>query len=243
MITFRVKIVTAAALAGAGLIGCAQPATEAPAPAATQEAPALPTGEGGPGGEAGAVAAYDGLGADARAALRREQLRGFFLIAEAVLKTGAADDAGILAAQGLLEVFDPGAADFQGLNRAPLDAFAATPNPANLKAALAAIPPAPVEVETVRRLLALTRGLYAHVVDNEGGVDPIEYQHSLGAALAARESLARARIADSARKAAATAEIDRLVALWPAPVAPTAATPVKDVAAQIARVELALSGL
>ena len=71
----------------------------------------------------------------------------------------------------------------------------------------------------------------------DGGVDPVEYQHAYGAALAAR---------DVARKAGLTAavpELDRLVGLWPTVEAPEDAaklTPAGQVLAQASRVELAL---
>jgi hypothetical protein len=72
----------------------------------------------------------------------------------------------------------------------------------------------------------------------EEGVDPIEYQHSLGAALAAQQVLAKA---SGSKVAAAKPELDKLVAMWPAAVAPEKPTPVGQLSAQASRVELALS--
>lgn len=82
-------------------------------------------------------------------------------------------------------------------------------------------------------------GLYREAVGS-GTLDPIEYQHTYAAALAAQSVAARA-----GALAPAKGDIDRLVRLWPSPVAPEAiagAAPLAQVQAQASRVELALSG-
>lgn len=209
---------------------------------------------GGEHGEAGAAAGYAGLDDAAKTQLRLEHLKGFLLVAQKELDAGRPAEAGALIGQGVLEVHTPAATQFAGLDIAPVNAASATlmdgkPGGADaLRAALKAIEAKQTgaDAETVRRLLRIAGGLYAGVVAPTG-VDPVEYQHSLGAALAARDAFARAEPAlkakNAARAAEAKTELDRLVALWPASQAPDAPAPAAQVAAQISRVELALSGL
>lgn len=209
---------------------------------------------GGEHGEAGAAAGYAGLEPAAKTQLRLQQLKGFLLVAQKELEAGHAPEAGALIGQGVLEVHSPAAADFNGLDVAPINAASnalmdnKSGGAAALRTALAAISAkqTAADAETVRRMLRITNGLYSGVV-TAGGVDPIEYQHSLGAALSARDAFTRAEPAlkakNAARTAEAKAELDRLVALWPASQAPDAPAPVAQVAAQISRIELALSGL
>jgi hypothetical protein len=258
-----------AAAAGAGLVACTpggeagehggekgaamgeagEGAAPAPAVAATAAA-------GGEAGEAGAASAYEGLDATAAAALRREHLKGFLLAAEKLAATGDLAGAGALVGQGTLEVFDPNPAAFPGLDRAVLvrveEAGLTGKSPAALAAAVKAAHEGlhklgePQDADTVRRLLRISAGLYG-VVIVDGGVDPVEYQHSLGAALAAQHALEHAKATlkkkDPRAFAQAEQEMTRLLALWPAVTAPEAPTPMAEVAAQIARVELALSRL
>jgi hypothetical protein len=95
-------------------------------------------------------------------------------------------------------------------------------------------------------MLKITGGLYAGV-NIDGGADPIEYQHSQGAALSAIDAFNRAepalRAKNAARAAEAKAELAKLLTLWPAVQAPEVPAPAAQVNAQISRVELALSGL
>ncbi|GAD60080.1 hypothetical protein MBEBAB_2330 [Brevundimonas abyssalis TAR-001] len=75
----------------------------------------------------------------------------------------------------------------------------------------------------------------------EDGVDPIEWQHSYGAALAAQQVAAR----DGALRPARD-EIDAFVANWTdvtAPADPAEARAPGELQAQASRIELSLSGV
>jgi hypothetical protein len=252
MTMFRPKLwtTTAAALVmGASLAACGETgeAGEAGEAGATATAPAGEGGEGGAeggagAGEAGAQAAYTGVPADSRVGLRLSHLEGFFLIAQK--QTDGADAAAALAGQGMLEVFDaqPDAFRSAGVDEAKLRKAAETGAPADLAAAIAAIEAAKAKaggdaLAIAKGQIELAAGLYNGVIA-DGGVDPIEYQHSLGAALSAKKVL-DASSDPKADKAAA--EVDKLIALWPAPSAPEKPTPVSQVAAQASRAELALN--
>lgn len=251
MITARFKLwrtLGAAAL----LAGCA-PGGEAgehgktsPGAASHGEAGEAAIGEGGgESGEAGAASAYAGLAGAQETALRLQHLKGFLLAAQELRK---ADDvaAAALIGQGILEVYDAKPAALAGLDITPIRASAA--DPAKLDAAFAAIKAteASADAALAKKMVAIANGLYAGVILN-GDIDPIEYQHAWGAALGARDALMRAeagmKAKNPARYAEARTEMDRFVALWPAPIAPDAPTPTAQVAAQASRVELALSGL
>ncbi|MFZ4069888.1 MAG: hypothetical protein ACOYJ6_07255 [Caulobacterales bacterium] len=231
---------------GAAKPGQSGEAGESPAPA-PPPAPAA-TG-GGEQGEAGAADAYAGLEGAARTGLRLQHLKGFLLIADRALRDGQGDAGVVLAQQGLLEVADPAPGELGGLDFGALRAALEGGDPgkvsAALRAALAAIDKAASspDAERVRRMLALTRGLYGEVNSPEG-VDPIEYQHSLGAALAAADALGKLAAAKPGPAAQrAVAEMDGLVKLWPALTAPDRPAPASAVNAAAARVELALSGV
>ncbi|MDX2233719.1 MAG: hypothetical protein NW200_04400 [Hyphomonadaceae bacterium] len=209
---------------------------------------------GGEGGEAGAAAAYAGLAPALRTQVRLQHLKGFLLVAQKEIEAGNLPEAGALVGQGVLEVHAPAPSDFGGLDIASANAasaalFDAKPEGrAALTRAIADITARQDagDVEVVRRMLSIAGGLYALVLV-DGGVDPIEYQHSLGAALAARDAFTRVEPALRARNAVRAQEardqIDRLVALWPSTQAPETPAPTAQVAAQISRIELALSGL
>ncbi|MBL8557737.1 MAG: hypothetical protein JNM47_03400 [Hyphomonadaceae bacterium] len=209
---------------------------------------------GGEAGEAGASTAYASLAPAAEAALRLQHLKGFLLVAQKELQAGRAAEAGALVGQGVLEVHTPAPQAFSGLDIAPLTAASNAlmdgkpEGAAALQRAIDAVSSkqAPADAALVLRMLTITRGLYAGVVSS-GVVDAVEYQHSLGAALAAQDAFTRAEAAltakNAARTAEAKAELERLVALWPSPTAPLAPTPPAKVAAQTSRVELALYGL
>lgn len=206
-------------------------------------------GGGESGGEVGAVDAYAGTAGAERAALRLHHLRGFLLLARELQKAGETDQAAALVGQAKLEIVDAGPGELGSLDASLVQAAAdASPDQAakTIEAALAATEAAaaglPDDAALVRRLLLLTRGLYGEVV-TEAGVDPVEYQHSLGAMLGATSALTRLETTDAAAKVAALSEMARLRTLWPALIAPETPTPAADVAAQIARVELALSRL
>lgn len=213
-----------------------------------------PAAAGGEAGEAGASTAYAGLDAAAASALRLQHLKGFLLVARKELDAGRAAEAGALVGQGIVEVNAPTPEAIGGLDAAPLMAASnalmdGKPDGARaLQTALDAVSAkqGPADAELVRRMLKIASGLYSGVVAN-GVVDTIEYQHSLGAALAAQDAFTRAEAALTAknprRAAEVKTELQRLVALWPSATAPTAPTPPAQVAAQASRVELALYGL
>ncbi len=219
-----------------------------------EAAPAAPAAAGGEAGEAGASTAYAGLDPAATTALRLQHLKGFLLVAKKEAEAGRAAEAGALVGQGVLEVHAPAPDAFAGLDMAPLNAASnalmdAKPEGAGaLQAAIDAVSAkqGPADAELVRRMLKIASGLYSGVVAN-GVVDPIEYQHSLGAALAAQDAFTRAEAALTAknprRATEVKTELQRLVALWPSAAAPVAPTPPAQVAAQASRVELALYGL
>lgn len=71
-------------------------------------------------------------------------------------------------------------------------------------------------------------------------VDPVDYQHSLGAALAAQQMLT-AQAGKDPRILAARPQLDKFVTLWPQAKAPDKPTPASTVLAQGSRVELELS--
>jgi hypothetical protein len=238
--------------AAAMIAGCApggeagEQAAGAPRAASHGEAGESAIGEGGgESGEAGAASAYAGLPSAGETALRLQHLKGFLLLAQDFRKTDEAA-AAALVGQGLLEVYDAKPAAFAGLDVTPIRA--ASTDLAKLDPALAAIKATegPADSNLVKQMIVIANGLYAGVLLN-GEVDTVEYQHALGAALAARDALNRAepllKAKDAARFTQAKGELDRFIALWPGPTAPAAPTPIAQVAAQASRVELALSGL
>ncbi len=258
MIELKAKLwrgVGLAALAAGSLAACSPAAQKAEPEAVAPVANGVgESAVGETGGEAGATAVYGNLDPAARTQLRLQHLKGFMLIAKKELDAGHAPEAGALVGQGALEVYTPAAADFGGLDIAPVNTASAAlmdgkPNAgALLQTALTTVgaKQGAADAELVRRMLKITGGLYAGV-NIEGGVDPIEYQHSQGAALSTLDAFSRAeaslRAKNPARTAEAKAELARLVALWPAVQAPEAPAPAAQVNAQISRVELALSGL
>jgi len=250
MTSFKFKLwrgIGAAAVLAAAACGPTEPAKDANAGAEAPAPAAAPAPAGGEQGEAGAASAYAGVRGAQLTALRLQHLKGFVLIAQRVAQGGAGDEAAALVGQGVLEVYDHApAAEFAGLDIAPVRAAAG--DAAQIDAALAAITAASAPVETDHAALAarmadIAAGLYQGVVQPDF-VDPIEYQHSLGAALAARDALVAGEAGLKAKNAAAydaaLAELNRLVALWPQTT--PAATPAgaRDVLAAASRVRLAL---
>jgi hypothetical protein len=248
MTTFRPKLWTASVAILLAAAACSGEGGEAGE--AGEAGPAAAVGEGGEGGaeggagagEAGARSAYAAIPAESRVALRLAHLKGFLLIAQK--QTDGPEAAAALVGQGIAEVYDaqPGAFESAGLDVAPLRKAAETGAPADLAAALTAIDAAQAKVRgdsaaVVKGLVNITAGLYRGVIA-EGAVDPIEYQHALGAALAAQQV---AEASSDANVKAAKADLDRLVAMFPAPSAPESPTPVGQLSAQASRVELALS--
>lgn len=258
MITWKYKLwQTAGAAAALSLAACGQ--AEAPAPA-ENEAPA-PTAAGGEAGEAaigesggehgegGVATAYAGVSGDQLIALRLQHLKGFLLIAERVAADGAAPEAGVLVQQGLLEVYDPAADQFGALNVEPVRAAGAAASAQSIDAGEAAINAARTgltidNAALAARMLDVSTGLYQHVIQADF-VDPIEYQHSLGAALAARDALTAGQATLRAQNARAydnaLAEVTRFIELWPGATAPERPATYAQVLAASSRVRLALS--
>jgi hypothetical protein len=215
----------------------------APAPsAATATAPT-----GGEAGEAGAASAYAGLSGDQRTALRLQHLKGFVLAADRVADGGQAPEAGVLVQQGVLEVYDVAAGEFGTLN-ADIIRAAGDGDPAHIAAAEAEIERAMAGLEIkhatlAARLVDIATGLYQGVVQ-EDFVDPIEYQHSMGAALAAQGVLrageSELRGANARAYRDASEQMTRFAGLWAQVSAPEAPASYSDVLAQASRVRLAL---
>ena len=250
MTTFRPKLWTgvSAAILLAATAGCSGEAGEkGEHPAANTAAAVGESGEGGPGskpdtGEKGALAAYADTPAQSRPALHLAHLLGFLLIAQK--QTEGPEAAAALVGQGMTEVFDaePDVFKAAGVNEAVLRRAAQTGAPADISAAIATVeagqPKAGGDPAAVLKgMVDIAGGLYAGVMV-DGSVDPIEYQHSYGAALSAQ---ALAQHSKDARVQAAKAELDKLVAMWPSATPPAKPNPANQVAAQTSRVELALS--
>jgi hypothetical protein len=255
MTTFRPRLWTSV---GAALVlaACSRESedstkTEAPAPAPAPvagEAGETAGGEGG-GGEAGAAGAYANVAPESRTALRLAHLKGFFLIAQQVAPTEGAEAAAALAGQGMLEVYDPVADAFRqaGVNEQILRTAAEKGDAASLKAAVAHLDQIRTRVggdpaQVVRGMVEIASGLYQHVVV-DGGVDPVEYQHSYGAALAAKSELDRN--GGNAALQGVRSDLQAFVSNWKTTAAPEEASAVAApgaVQAQASRVQLALSG-
>jgi hypothetical protein len=141
-----------------------------------------------------------------------------------------------------LEVYDaqPGAFRDVDLSESTLRTAAAHGTPDGLRAALTALGGAQAggdQRAVVRSMVRLADGLYGGV-SNGGGVDALEYQHSLGAALAARDLAASSA---DARLSKAKADLDHWVALWPGPVPPATPVPAATVDAMTVRIIADLS--
>lgn len=222
-------------------------ATGAAPPAAVGEAGETAAGEGG-GGEAGAATAYAAVAPESRTALRLAHLKGFFLIAREVGQSAGPDEAAALAGQGMLEVFDPARDVFvgAGVNEAVLREAAQKGDAASLERAIASLDAARQKAggepaAVVSGMTSIASGLYSGVVV-DGAVDPIEYQHSYGAALAAKAEADRAR--NDPKLAAARSDLDGFLKLWPTVAAPedaAQATAPGRVQAAASRIQLSLS--
>lgn len=243
MTSFRPKLWTSASVALLiGVTACNKPADTAPKADQATTATAPAAGEGGEGGaEGGAQPAYAGIPEASRLGLRLAHLKGFFLIAQK--QSEGADAAAALAGQGMLEVYDPAKGNFDasGVDIAVLKKAADTGAPADLAAAITAIETAQKKVggdavAIANGMVSISQGLYANVA-TPAGVDPTEYQHSLGAALSAQSVIASSK---DPRAAKAKPEVDKLVALWPKTEAPEKPAPAGQVAAQASRAQLAL---
>ncbi|MBL8545888.1 MAG: hypothetical protein JNL81_05450 [Hyphomonadaceae bacterium] len=215
---------------------------------------------GGEHGEAGAATAYEGLSGDQLTAMRIQHLRGFVMAAAQVVadrgsNSGNPADAAILVQQGLLEVYDAAPDQFGTLDVTPLREAAAGTTftraqmmqrlrtaQENLTHAIGRLDFD--EAQLVVRMVDLSTGLYQHVLI-DGVADPTEYQHSMGAALAAQQAMLLRE--DEMRRANLTAysravgELNRFVALFPSYQAPENPAAYQQVLVQGSRVRLALS--
>lgn len=243
-----VALLTATACSQSGEAGEKASTANAGSAAPVGEAGETASGEGG-GGEAGASAAYSAVPAASRTALRIAHLRGFFLIAAEAQKADGNDEAAALAGQGMLEVYDPAADNFRkaGINEARLREAAAKGDAASLQAAISELDAARKRVggdpaAVINGMTGMAAGMYGHVVAG-GAIDPLEYRHSRGAALSARGELEHFG-AGNAKVQSVKGDLDRFIALWPAPVAPediAKVAPAGAVQAQASRIQLALS--
>jgi hypothetical protein len=252
MIEFRPKLWTGASAAvllaaGAGLDACSK-GSHATAPVSISSTPvAAAVGEGGEGGaegggEAGAQQAFNAIPGPSKPALRLGQLKGFVLIAQR--QTAGAEAAGILLSQGLTETFDKQKAAYValGVDETILRKAAKSGTKADLQAALDNISHAQTkaggdDAAVVKGLVDIAAGLYKGAIQPDS-IDPVDYQHSLGAAMAAQELAAGSK---DAKAHAAKADVDALVKLWPALSAPDKPTPASQILAQASRIELELS--
>jgi len=238
--------------------GGATPATTA---AGGGEAGEAAAGEaGGEHGEAGVVTAYAGLSGSQLTALRIQHLRGFVMAAAKIVEdqgsfSGEPADAAILVQQGLLEVYEPAAGEFGTLNVTSLREAAAGTSLTRaqmmqrLRTAQEELTRAIGEQEfddaqLVVRMIDISTGLYQHVLV-DGVADPIEYQHSMGAALAAQQALQlhqdELRRQNLGAYSRAVGELNRYVALFPSREPPQTPATYQQVLVQGSRVRLALS--
>jgi hypothetical protein len=233
--------------------GGAAPATPGGGEAAMGEA-------GGEHGEAGVVSAYAGLSGDQLTALRIQHLRGFVMAAARIVEdrgafSGEPADAAVLVQQGLLEVYEPAADQFGSLDVTALREAAAGTNFTRAQM-MQRLRDAQEEMsraigglqfdaaQLIVRMVDISTGLYQHVLV-DGVADPVEYQHSMGAALAAQQAihlhqneLRRENLIAYSR---ATGELNRFVALWPSREPPENPATYQEVLVQGSRVRLALS--
>ncbi|ANP45354.1 hypothetical protein [Candidatus Viadribacter manganicus] len=238
--------------------GGATPATTA---AGGGEAGEAAAGEaGGEHGEAGVVTAYAGLSGSQLTALRIQHLRGFVMAAAKIVEdqgsfSGEPADAAILVQQGLLEVYEPAAGEFGTLNVTSLreaaagTSFTRAQMMQRLRTAQEELTRAIGEQEfddaqLAVRMIDISTGLYQHVLV-DGVADPIEYQHSMGAALAAQQALQlhqdELRRQNLGAYSRAVGELNRYVALFPSREPPQTPATYQQVLVQGSRVRLALS--
>jgi hypothetical protein len=163
-------------------------------------------------------------------------------------------EAGVLVAQGVLEVYDAAPDQFGGLNIEIIRA--ATDSSLNRAQMTSRIRAAEAEIERVSqgldvdhaalvgRMVDIATGLYQHVNQTDF-VDPVEYQHSMGAALAARDALIEGqdelRREDLGAFSQSQAQLNRFVGLWDEATAPEEPATYQQVLSQGSRVRLELS--
>ncbi|CAN1525613.1 hypothetical protein MCERH10_01216 [Caulobacteraceae bacterium] len=229
-------------------------AKPAPAPAAARA--------GGESGEAGAANAYSNVDPASWLGLRVSHLSGFLLVAQKSFEAGQVDEASVLIAQGLLEVYQPDAAeldskvkDLKPSYEAVVAAIDGKKSKAEIDAAFAKAfkvtqaaqsSAAASDSDVIKGMLGIASGLYSGVVHPDGN-DPTEYQHAYGAVLAAEQAFknAQGKLAskDEKRTAQLAKDVVALVALFPSVTIPEAPAATAAVTAAASRAELALSGI
>lgn len=229
-------------------------AKPAPAPAAARA--------GGESGEAGAANAYSNVDPASWLGLRVSHLSGFLLVAQKSFEAGQVDEASVLIAQGLLEVYQPDAAeldskvkDLKPSYEAVVTAIDGKKSKAEIEAAFAKAfkvtqaarsSAAASDSDVIKGMLGIASGLYSGVVHPDGN-DPTEYQHAYGAVLAAEQAFknAQGKLAskDEKRTAQLAKDVVALVALFPSATIPEAPAATAAVTAAASRAELALSGI
>lgn len=217
---------------------------------------------GGESGEAGAANAYSNVDPASWLGLRVSHLSGFLLIAQKSFAAGQIDEASILIAQGLLEVYQPDAPELDSKVKdlkpsydAVVAAIDGKKSKAEIEAAFAKAfkvtqaaqaSAAASESDVIKGMLGIASGLYSGVVHPDGN-DPTEYQHAYGAVLAAEQAFknAQSKLAgkDEKRTAQLAKDIVALVALFPSVTIPEAPAATAAVTAAASRAELALSGI
>jgi hypothetical protein len=283
MIEFKPRMWTLMGVSAMALVGAAacQPGGEAGTSAADGEkaaasstagegegegakpAPAPATARaGGESGEAGAANAYSNVDPASWLGLRVSHLSGFLLVAQKSFEAGQVDEASVLIAQGLLEVYQPDAAELDSKVRdlkpsyeAVVAAIDGKKSKAEIDAAFAKAfkvtqaarsSAAASDSDVIKGMLGIASGLYSGVVHPDGN-DPTEYQHAYGAVLAAEQAFknAQGKLAskDEKRTAQLAKDVVALVALFPSVAIPEAPAATAAVTAAASRAELALSGI
>ena len=203
----------------AALAGCSEPTAPDPAQATARIYAATPAAD--------------------RAGLRMAHLRSYFLVAAQLSDQTAAAS---LASQGMLEVYDGQAGDMDALrpDEGVLRRASVRGSADDISEALKVLRAGQAKVGGDPRMIArgmmgLAAGLYDSAL-NGAGVDPLEYQRSLGAVLAAQT------LADGdPRLAKAQADLKALAALWPSAAPPPHPAPAAQIRDQAARVRADLT--
>lgn len=242
---------TSSAAAGEGE---GEGAKVAPAPASASA--------GGESGEAGAANAYSNVEPASWLGLRVTHLSGFLLVAQKSFAAGQVEEASVLISQGLLEVYQPDAAELDSKikelkpaydavvaaidgKKSNVEIEAAFAKALKVTAAAQTSAAAP-DADVIKGMLGIASGLYSGVVHPNGN-DPTEYQHAYGALLAAEQAFksAQSRLAskDEKRTTQLAKDMAALSALFPSVTIPDAPAATAAVTAAASRAELALSGI
>ena len=189
-------------------------------------------------------------------------LSGFLLVAQKSFAAGQVEEASVLISQGLLEVYQPDAAELDSKikelkpaydavvaaidgKKSNVEIEAAFAKALKVTAAAQTSAAAP-DADVIKGMLGIASGLYSGVVHPNGN-DPTEYQHAYGALLAAEQAFksAQSRLAskDEKRTTQLAKDMAALSALFPSVTIPDAPAATAAVTAAASRAELALSGI